>query len=124
MRKLFFTLVLALLGAIAYGCDVEFEVGDKFIKEEYAGGEEIVVNLKVVLTHRRCDITIEDTKIGANGGKIIGATKWKQTKPGVYVRKLKIQIVEDGSSELKLVCQRTCHKEGGSGQLVLKKKSV
>ena len=112
-------MAVTLVSSMA--CEVEFTVLEAHKKTVYKADEEIVVLLKVVYTHRKCDINIENSKIGATGGKITGATKWTQTSPGIYERKLKVKVVKDDLKELKVVCQRTCDKEGGHAELVLNK---
>ena len=104
-------------------CEITFSVGDKYKKDSYTAGQEIVVDLKVELTHHHCKVALEDTKISATGCEITGATKWVESSPGVFVRKLKLKVLAGKESEMKVTCQRSCDKDGGLGKITLKKKS-
>ena len=123
IKRIGISIGLMLLVVSTFACDITFKVSDSYQKESYKIGEEIVVELEVVLTHRNCDIDINDTKIGADGAKITGATKWAETKPGVYRRKLKVKILDDKTSSVELKCKRTCDKDGGYSELILHKKN-
>ena len=107
----------------AISCEISFSVGDKYKKEVYAVGQEIVVDLKVQLTHHHCKVALEDTKISATGCEITGATKWVETTPGVFVRRLKVKVLAGKDNEMKITCQRSCDKDGGLGRISLKKQS-
>ena len=121
LKRLLVLTGLLLLVVSSFACEIYFNVSEKYKKESYTPGEEIVVELKVVLVHHHCDIGIQDTKISADGATITGATKWNETKPGVFERKLKVKIDDTPEKDFKLKCQRTCEKEGGYGELKLKK---
>lgn len=123
MKKIFVMMVL-LAGMVttAMACEINLEVSEKSAKEEYAVGDELVVTVEVILTHRNCHVDIADTDFEGDGLKIMQATKWKEVKPGVYTRKLKVQVTGNKTGELSLSASRTCHKEGGYGELELKEK--
>lgn len=122
-RKVLAVMVFFFLVFTGFACDIEFKVLDQYKKEIYSVNDELVVELSVVLTHRKCDIDINDSKISADGVKIIGATKWKEIKPGLLVRKLKLKVLETANSEIIVRCKRTCDKEGGYSELSLKKEN-
>lgn len=82
-------------------------------------GNVIVVKVKVVFTHRVCPEGINATKFIYKGMKIQGATKWVETKPGTFERKLKILIEDTSKGNLVLKAIRTCDKEGGIGSIKL-----
>jgi len=115
MKKITFLLLFTLLAVFtASACEIEFKtVGDA--KEVYAEGDIIIVKLTVVLTHRNCPEGMEATKYDYPGFKVLGATEWKEVKPGTFERKFKLQVIKpvDGKSTFSAI--RTCHKEGGNG---------
>lgn len=126
MRRMMFVRVGFLFTFLfmfvsSFACEIEFKVNEKYQKEIYAAGDQIVVELKVVLSHRDCNVAIENTKISATGCEITGATKWQETSPGVFERKLKV-VVSSGVSDFQLNCRRTCDKDGGFGKIDLKAK--
>lgn len=115
-----FILLFAEVSVVA--CEIGFKVGEKFQKEAYSAGEELVVEQKVMLIHRHCSVDIGETKTQASGCEIIGTTKWVETAPGVFERKLKVKILESGNSPISITCTRSCDKDGGSGKITLKRK--
>jgi len=101
---------------VAKACEIEFEVvGNK--KDVYQTGDEIIVKVHVVFTHRVCPEGIESTRFIYEGMKILGATKWEEISSGTYERKLKIKIEESSPDGLVLKAIRTCDKEGGIGNI-------
>lgn len=103
-------------------CEIEFEVV-KGKKEVYEKGDEVIINVKVMLTHRICPESLNKTKFDSDGIKILGATSWKETSPGIWERKLKTRVEGNEKGELTLSATRTCHKEGGFGSITLKYKN-
>jgi hypothetical protein len=69
----------------------------------------------LVLTHRNCDITLEDTKYDYRGFQVAGATQWKEVSTGVYERKFKLKVTAADKGKATFSAIRTCRKEGGSG---------
>lgn len=123
MKRVFVMMILMVGMAIsALACEINLEVSEKSAKEEYAVGDELVVTVEVILTHRNCHIDIADTDFDGDGLKIKQATKWKEIKPGVWTRKLKVEVTGNKSGELTLSATRTCNKEGGYGEIELKEK--
>ena len=118
---LFFFLAIgsSLIGLYdAVACEIDFEVIDNK-KEIYQVGDVIVVKVKVVFTHRSCPEGINATKFNYKGMKIQGATKWVETKPGTFERKLKILIEDTTKGNLVIKAIRTCDKDGGFGSIKL-----
>ncbi|MFH2144115.1 MAG: hypothetical protein ABIJ97_16940 [Bacteroidota bacterium] len=112
-------LVLNIQKSIA--CEIEFEIdGEK--KEQYKVGDEVVIKVKITFTHRVCTVGIKQTKFESKGVKILTATDWKETSPGVWERKLKIKIEEPKKGKVELSATRTCDKEGGFNSIVLNAK--
>ena len=117
--KLLMIWLLALIfyflaGQTLNACDVIFKViSDE--KETYIVGDEIIVLLTVKLTDRDCPVTLEQTEYKADGIKIKAATKWKQTAPDIWKRKLKLEVTDGSKDELSIAAVRTCEKEGGYG---------
>ncbi|OFY32777.1 MAG: hypothetical protein A2275_05960 [Bacteroidetes bacterium RIFOXYA12_FULL_35_11] len=84
MKKFFLTIVFfAGIIAASLACEFEFKIDEKSKKDVYAAGDEVVILVKCIFTHRVCNIAIKDTKFDTEGFKILGATDWKETKPGV-----------------------------------------
>lgn len=119
MKKLLISGVLILFAAFtAFSCEIEFEIqGAK--KEIYKAGDEIIVKVRVSLTHRTCAVAMNQTKFDTKGLEILGGTDWKEVTPGVWERKLKLKASKTADGKIVLTATRTCDKEGGSGTLVL-----
>lgn len=97
-------------------CEFEFEV-DGTKKEVYKEGDIVVVKVKVSFTHRICPMGIKETKFDSKGIKIIGATDWKETSPGVWERKLQAKVTGTKNGKLSISGSRTCDKTGGFGTI-------
>ena len=119
MKKLLLSGVLIMFAAFtALSCEIEFEIqGAK--KETYKAGDEIIVKVRVTLTHRACVVAMNQTKFDTKGLEILGGTDWKEVTPGVWERKLKMKAAKTSDGKLTLQVTRTCDKEGGSGTLTL-----
>lgn len=118
--SLFFLASVLFIGQQVKACEIEFTVlGEK--KENFKVGEEIVVKINVIFTHRVCPEGIENTKFKYDGVKVLGATKWKETSNGKFERKLKLLVLEGEQTELVLEAIRKCDKEGGYGKITIKK---
>jgi hypothetical protein len=121
--KWFFTIILALLltsfaSLESKACEIDFEIL-KGKKEIYQAGDEIVVKVKVKLTHRSCPEALKKTKFKMNGMKVIQSTGWKKLSSMEYERKLKIVITGTKSNKVTLNAIRECEKDGGFGSLKL-----
>lgn len=117
----FFLFTVLLIGQQVQACEIEFTVMGDEKKESFKVGDEIIVKVEVVYTHRVCPEGIENTKFKYEGVKVLGATKWKEIANGKFERKLKLKVVEGGEKELVLEAIRKCDKEGGYGKLTLKR---
>ena len=107
---------LLITGSISTACDIEFKViGDE--KETYNIGDEIVVLLEVTYTDRDCPEGIDATQYKTDGLKISAATKWKETSPDIWKRKLKLLVEGNQEGTPKIAAIRTCEKEGGFGEM-------
>lgn len=105
-----FVLLAACLEAIA--CDIHINtIGEK--KPKYANGEELIVKVEVVLTHKNCPENLDKTKFVLDGLKVLGQTKWIEKGTGVWERKLKLQVNGSNSGKASLKAERKCDKEGG-----------
>jgi len=119
--KQFFLIILMVVIPFSWSlaCDIKFNVtGDS---KTYKPGDEVVIEVTITLTHRNCHTNITETKFTYEGLKILGATDWKETKPGTYVRRVKTQVLNDQKEEAKLIASRKCDKDGGYGVCKLKK---
>jgi hypothetical protein len=99
-------------------CEIDFEIL-KGKKEIYQAGDEIVVKVKVKLTHRSCPEALKKTKFKMNGMKVVRSTGWKKISSMEYERKLKIVITGNKSNKVTLNAIRECEKDGGFGSLKL-----
>ncbi len=117
--KALFAAGLLLITASSMACEIHMNVAEKNQKEKYDIGDELVIEVEIVLEHRNCDVAIEDTKFTSSGCKIMGATPWKQTNPNTYTRKLKVTVTKDIKEDIMVVCKRSCHKDGGLAKLTL-----
>lgn len=116
------TILLALffIGAVsAMACEIHAKVIEGS-KSKYKVGDEIVVKVTVVYTHRNCTDGIDKTKFNPVGMKILGAGKWSEVSTGLFERKLKVKITDAIKNQAVMNIVRTCNKEGGSGKLTLK----
>jgi len=114
MKRFFLSVsVLFLSFVLANACDFEFSTKDK--KTSAKPGEELIINVKLSLTHRGCKVAAKDTKFKYEGIKILGATDWKQESPMVYTRQIKAVVLPSTQKKAVLTASRTCDKEGGLG---------
>ena len=110
-------LTLMLLATChLFACDIRFSLPKDANKEMYKSGDEVVIEVQVQFNHRVCPLEIKKTKFIYENLKILGATDWKESKPGFYTRQIKVKIEKisaekDGQAKISAV--RTCDKEGG-----------
>jgi hypothetical protein len=99
-------------------CDIEFKIISE-TKPVYHPDDIVVLKVTVVLTHRNCPEGIQATKFDGRGIEILKATKWLETSPGIWERKMQTKITATGNGQAKLSATRTCDKEGGYGEIFL-----
>lgn len=120
-KQMFFLMVLAgtMAAAIpaANACELEFQVETP--KESYKAGDEVVVNVTLILTHRNCRVSPDETQFSGEGIEILGATKWAESGYNRYSRKIKIKIT-GGAGIHKLTALRQCQKDGAKGSMIFK----
>ncbi|MFH1052478.1 MAG: hypothetical protein V1779_16285 [bacterium] len=114
----FFLLFLFQINLDA--CEIHFSI-IKGEKEKYTKGDELIVKITVLLTHRNCPEGIKSTKFETKGLEITETTKWKEENSTTYIRKLKLKITAEKGTEIILNAVRKCEKEGGFGSLILYK---
>jgi len=117
--KILLVLAVVFGPVIASACEIDFEIVENK-KEFYQKGDVIIVNVKVVFTHRQCPEGIDATKFSYDGLKVLGATRWNETLPNTYERKFKIEITENKKGNLVFGAARSCDKDGGSGSISFK----
>ena len=106
--------------AITRACELKFSIsGEK--KEVYKIGEELIVEVTVVYTHRTCEIQLSDTKFTYEGMKILGATTWKEKAPNTFARQIKLSLLDDSLDQASLTITRKCSKEGAIGTFRISK---
>lgn len=112
-------LLFIITNVVAYSCEIDLSIaGDK--KDSYKAGEELVIKVTVLLTHRNCPEGIDKTKFEGKNLEILGGTKWVEKSSGTYERKLKVKIKDANNNKAVLNASRTCDKEGGFGSITLK----
>jgi hypothetical protein len=119
MKKLVLFVVLLMASLSIFACDFEFSMPDA--KKSCKAGDELVLNVKLILNHRNCPIAIKDTKFKMDGVSMVAATDWKEVSPGVFTRQLKMKVNADNKQKISLSATRTCEKEGGYGIFTLPK---
>jgi len=119
MKKIVVLLILAVISiSPLLACDISITI-DK-AKKKYKPGAEVVVKVKVILTHRNCKINIKNTQYKNQGIDILSGTDWKETSPGTWERKLKVKITETKAKEASLTVYRTCEIVGGTATVTFK----
>lgn len=120
INKIFPMLVAAMLFALgaAWACEITV-TNDGEAKEFYSIGDQVILKVTVVLTHRNCREGIDATKFQPEGLVILGATPWKETNRNTYERLIKAEIDSAAENEAILHARRTCNKEGGYGAIKL-----
>lgn len=119
MKRILFLIALlsVFTGALACLIDVKEDPATK--KERYRKGDELVVLVVVKKEHRVCRTPIEETTYDPQGVKILSATDWKETAPGVWERKMKLKVTGASGSKLSFSVLRSCSKEDSHSTLVL-----
>jgi hypothetical protein len=97
-------------------CEISLTIQKDSKKEVYKVSNEVVVDVQIKFNHRVCPVEIKKTRFTYENLKILGATDWKEIKPGQYTRQIKVKIekiseAKDGQAKISAV--RTCDKEGG-----------
>jgi len=111
-------LFLGTFAGFAAACHIDIAVTD-VPQEQYETGEEVIVKVTVVLTHRNCPEGIDETQFRTNGLEVLGATPWEETSPNHFERLIKVKILSSVSGEAELQAERVCSKEGGFGVITL-----
>lgn len=119
---LLFVAFFLLQHTISQACELKFSVSGEQ-KGSYKSGDELIVEVTVVYTHRTCEIQLSDTKFTYEGMKIIGATAWKEKAPNTFSRQIKISLLADALPEAKLSVTRKCSKDGALGTFKISKTS-
>ena len=119
MKNILLTLLLLVaFSFVASACEITLSV-DKNKKDSYSIGDELVIKVQVVLTHRNCEVEMDKTKIDFKGLEMKGATKWVESKSGTWERKFKVIIKDANKGNLYLSAVRDCDKDGGKGSIKL-----
>jgi len=120
MNKFLLVIFLFFVGVLtSMACDFEFSTKED--KKSCKTGEEFIIDVKLTLTHRTCVVTPDQTKFKPEGIQVLGATKWKESTPGVWSRQIKVKVLNDSKKKITLSATRTCDKEGGYGIYSLNK---
>jgi len=112
------TALLILAAALLSGagpldaCEIHFEPS----KSALASGQTAAVVLFVKFEHRRCDISIEDTRIETKNVEIVGRGSWTEVKSGLFRLDLEVKA-GTGRGEIRVT--RECDKKGLSEGLLV-----
>lgn len=120
MRKiasLLFLIVISIISATA--CNFSFTTDGE--KKSCKVGEEFVINVKLTLSHRTCNVAPSETKFKVDGMEVKSATNWKEEKTGVWTRKVKVKVLSNEKKKVSMTATRTCDKDGGTGTFSLEK---
>ena len=126
MKKFLVALLLLCATAVSvYACDIRFTLQDtegKAIKPaKVKVGEEYVLVIRFETTHGNCGIAVENTKFKLDGIKVEKAADWEDQGNEVYIRKLRIKIVDNKKDTSSLVVVRECGRGGALASFYLKK---
>ncbi len=120
MKRVILLFAMLAIGVLqVQACKIELSIQGN--KKNCKAGDELVINAKITLTHRRCNVSAKDTKFKYDGIQITGATDWKEIQPGVFERQVKAKVLNDNKKKIFLSATRTCDKEGGYEILTLDK---
>lgn len=113
MKKigLIFTFLFILFKV--FSCEIVLTI-EKGQRDKYKKGDEVIVKVEVLLTHRNCSHVLDETKFETSGVKILSATKWKEIEKGMWVKKLKIKITAEQGTKARLEVKRICEKGGAT----------
>lgn len=122
LNKSYATLIIGIFLLLftagkTLACDIEMTIEGS--KTTFKKGDEVIVKVKVTLTHRVCTLGIKQTKFEGKGCQILQGTDWVETSPGVWERKLKVKITDPKKGKATLSVTRTCDKEGGYGSITI-----
>lgn len=117
-----FSFIYLLNPIVSQACELKFAISGEQ-KESYKAGEELIIEVTIVYTHRTCEIQLSDTKFTYEGMKILGATAWKEKAPNTFSRQIKISLLADALPEAKLNIVRKCSKDGVIGTFKVAKTS-
>jgi hypothetical protein len=119
VRAFLFTIIFLFLFLPALvACEIIVAVDGK-AKEKYKPGETVTLKITVILKHRNCDVSLDETDIRATGANITAGTKWVNTGTNTWERKIKITMAADKTPKAVIMAERTCEKDGGKGSLTL-----
>jgi hypothetical protein len=118
IQLLLISVLVAVAPSIAKACEIVIAV-DGMQKEKYKAGEIVVLKITVVLKHRNCDVSIDETAIRVSGSQVTAATKWVNTEGRTWEKRIKLKIVDDKSGRATITAERTCEKDGGKGSITL-----
>ena len=115
MKKFSLVIVLMFVTLISScACEFKFNI-EGTPKKSYAVGDEVIMKITLVLTHRNCDEGLDATKFDYKGFEVLGATQWKEIGNGSFERKFKMKVTANDADKSTFSAVRTCKKEGGSG---------
>lgn len=123
LTALLITMLACVSNGVAKACEINLTLPDTQ-KTTFEKGDTVVLSVRVMLTHNNCPVGLQDTKIQGAGLEIISATKWKNTKGNAWERKVKAVITAEEKEEVKLTARRTCDRDGGSGTLTMRAKTI
>jgi hypothetical protein len=122
MKRIIVLAVLMILATVRLvACEIRLSVQEATKKEIYSTGDTVIVQAQVQLIHRGCPVAIKKTRFTYENLKIAGATEWKEIKPGLFTRQIKVVITEEKAGQAKISAVRTCGKKGGYAVCLFRK---
>ena len=104
-------LVCGLFASSASACMLKISAAQE---APQAGGKD-EVTVQFIQTHRNCALSPEETKIEAQGMKIVTQSEWQNVRPGVYECTCEVEYPEQGLAVFK--AERICPKGGMTKKL-------
>jgi hypothetical protein len=115
---LFIGIASFLCANAASACDIDFKVVENQ-KAVYKPGDIVVIKVVVTITHRRCRESLKSTKFHPSGLEIVSSSSWETGARNKHYKTITVKVKKTKKGKSTLSAERTCHKEGGFGKIVL-----
>jgi hypothetical protein len=120
MKKYLLSLLFLFIGLLpTWACHFDFSTENG--KCTYKAGEELIITVKLVLTHRSCTVAAAQTKFKTEGMEVKSATPWKEISAGIWTRQVKVALIKNAAKTATLSATRSCDKDGGYGVFTITK---
>lgn len=105
-------MIVVFAAGDAVACDVKVSVYEG-LRETYRVGDEVILKLEILQTHRNCSESINATKYRTAGLEVSTATPWKEAGNNKFERFVKVKIIELPAGPATFEVSRDCSREGG-----------